>query len=732
MSNCGASLSPSKCGSQNKFTKSVYIFSSHTHRLSRLAEAQNIKLHEDWRLLGLTSLFATIILLRLYYVASWPSWWWYLFSVIPLYLLWYFKKITLQHNLLFAVAFLALTTASYRMETVPKSAIERETFASIIGIVKRLELRPNKPTRLTLHVTNIDNKTPILNADIQLYVRTQIPEKLKAGDTVSTLAVFNPMNGPIVPGGFNFAQYSLLNNIVAQGFTVSKVQKIATMPREYNFQVWLENFRTNIAQQISKHMEPINAGIAVSLITGQRHYLDSETNADLRDTGLSHLLAISGLHMGLLTAAAFALFELAFASISVVALRYSPKKLAAILSWMFACIYLMVSGGSTATIRAFIMVSVAILAVLTDRRVVSLRSVALAAFIVLLIDPAALLSVSFHMSFAATTALVLAFEHIDAIRRDKRRTQKTANTRSLFRTTIFYILATAGTTLIAQIAVAPFALYHFQALSLVGLLTNIIAIPIMAFIVMPAAFLSLLFILIGIEPFPLIIMEYGLEVILYLVQYVRGISEGVFYSLPYHSILLPASGVCIVISCVMSGRNGLLFWSISVPLALVLLAAEPADILIDNGGTVIAYHIDDEQSIAIVGGRRGGFRDEAWKNYWGVDPEIAVRKIDQKCDTRACLINIPHNNLSGSPLKIIRSNTLETTRVACSAGAVVIASYRHKNYCREAGLFLAAEDIKRYGPVGLWLQKANNNISPDNQDVWPILKVRWSTPLPVR
>ena len=131
-----------------------------------------------------------------------------------------------------------------------------------------------------------------------------------------------------------------------------------------------------------------------------------ETLDALRGSNLAHLLAISGLHMGLLTGVVFACVRLGLALLPDVALRLPVKKIAAVAALLAGAGYLALSGASIATQRAFIMAAAIFGAVLVDRPALTLRAVALAALAVLLWRPVSLLGPGFQMSFAATTALI--------------------------------------------------------------------------------------------------------------------------------------------------------------------------------------------------------------------------------------------------------------------------------------------------------------------------------------
>ena len=145
-------------------------------------------------------------------------------------------------------------------------------------------------------------------------------------------------------------------------------------------------------------------------MTGDRSSVTQATNDVLRGSNLSHLISISGLHMGLLTGFVFAMCRYGLALVPPLALRLNSKKLAAFIALMAAVFYLTLAGPNVATRRAFVMAAVMLVAVLTDRRAISLRSVAIAALIVLVLEPESVIEPGFQMSFGATVALIVAFQ----------------------------------------------------------------------------------------------------------------------------------------------------------------------------------------------------------------------------------------------------------------------------------------------------------------------------------
>lgn len=676
------------------------------NRLANILERPFINrdfLHEDWRLITVVSCFAIGCALVLNTSNTHlPVKYWILLSS-TCFIGTVLVKTNYRTALICIAALFAGGAASQaKLDQLPVNAFTGQSFVSISGNAEQIEYRPGKPMRLTMRVIDIDKNEWLKGRRIRLSVRTKIPSTLNSGDKISIRALLEPIRGRITPDGFDFAQHNRYQGIAAQGFAISELV-IVQYAHIDSWQSKIQNLRSAIATRILSLVDQPLGGVAVALTTGQRQFIDKGTAANLRDSGLAHLLAISGLHMGLITGAAFFIFELLFAAVPTLALRYQPRKVAAIMAWLFGLAYLALSGASTSTVRAFIMVSIAILAVLSDRRVISLRSVSIAALVVLILSPHAIVSVSFQMSFAATIGIVIAYDQFNRLRQNRHETATASMDKSRWKRAVTrYFAAAAATSLVAQVAIAPIALYHFQAISVVGIFANVIAIPIMAFVVMPAALLALLLMFVGLD-IPLFwIMQSGLGIILQVAEYIASFPYSVFRAGPFHWPLMAVTGICFIWAMLVQRSITIVLSGTVILLSAVLSNSPPATMLVDNGGRVIALK-DKTGSIAVAGGRRGGFRDEAWQRYWNVKPGGPMEKLDRSCDVRAC----QYTSTAELPVThIVRSTSLETTRHACNAGHVVIAPYTHERHCRSAAAFLSIEDIDRYGPAAIWAPQA--------------------------
>ena len=248
----------------------------------------------------------------------------------------------------------------------------------------------------------------------------------------------------------------------------------------------MQRVRQAIGARIAAALPGETGAIATALITGERGGISEATNDAFRDSGILHILSISGFHMAIMAGSVFFLVRLGLALFPSIALRYPIKKWAAAAAMLAGFAYLLISGAAFATVRSAIMISIMFLAVLLDRPALALRNVILAATLILVLFPESLFDVGFQMSFAAVLALVSVYEALRTRDLWARLMEHTAS-----RLVVFF----AGivlSTLIASAAVAPFAAYHFHKSQQYAVIANLIALPVCNVLVMPAALAALI------------------------------------------------------------------------------------------------------------------------------------------------------------------------------------------------------------------------------------------------
>jgi competence protein ComEC len=505
---------------------------------------------------------------------------------------------------------------------------------------------------------------------------------IRIGDWVQARADLKPLPAPVLPGGFDFGRKLWFDGVRGLAFTLQDLDRIdPSQPPGLLERLgdWLRQFRDHVTGRILAATSQRAGPVAAAFLTGERSGIAQEDNDAMQASSLSHLLSISGVHMMLAGFGVFAAVRYISCLVPVWAQNPRVKKIAAVIALVASFFYLLLSGASIPTQRAFLTVAVALLAVLVDRTAISLRIVALAATVVLVLMPEAWVDPSFQMSFCAVMMLVAAYEWWS------RRRLSFWREDGWYRRIVSGIVGTAVTSLVAGLATAPFAAYHFNRLSLFGMAANVMVMPLVSLVIMPAGVLALLLMPFGLEWVPLQAMDAGLTGMLDIAHLVS--------SWPLASVGVPAFGVeaLLIISfglawfaaCQASWRwlGGI---AVALGLVLALLAPRPDVFVAASAGNAAVRAGDGALSFASA--RKARFDAEMWLRADGDMRDVSQALSSQSsvfdCDDGVCLARVgwtgPSVALVSNPLRardacrIARIVIVAGVASPCGPGAIVI------------------------------------------------------------
>ena len=448
-------------------------------------------------------------------------------------------------------------------------------------------------------------------ARVRLRATAKDPAAVAPGDWVEVLAVLRPPPPPAAPGAFDFARQLYFRGIGGVGYAVGHLEG-ADPPAVAGAPGWRERaalaingVRARVTARIRAALPGTPGAVAAALITGERAAIPEPVIEAMRGSGLAHLLAISGLHVGLVTAILFFGLRTLLALVPPLALAWPIKKWAAVAAALGALCYLLLAGATVPTQRAFIMVLIVLTGVVLDRTAISLRLVAWAAGLILLLTPEALLSASFQMSFAATTALVAAYEALRR-RRDRLGIERAPGLRPAL-----YLGGVALTSVIAICATAPFAVYHFNRFATFGLIANLLAVPLTAFWIMPWAVAALLLMPFGLEALALVPMGWGLELLVAWARMITGWPGAVVpvaAMAPWGLALVALGGLWLCLWSRPWRLAGLL--AVALGFAAIPIAPRP-DLLVGGDARLFALR-DGAGDLRLSTDRRARFQADVW------------------------------------------------------------------------------------------------------------------------
>jgi competence protein ComEC len=519
---------------------------------------------------------------------------------------------------------------------------------------------------------------------------------LVAGLRVLGQARLSPPSAPSEPGAFDFRRMAWFMQIGAVGYTRSPM--VEAYPRAEDvtgFAVHILAVRRALSAAIHAHMPGAHAGFAAAILTGDRSEVDPAALDDLRASNLAHLLAISGLHMGLLSGFVFALVRGGLALVPAIALNYPIKKVAAMVALSAGAAYLVISGASIATQRAFIMTAVVLVAVVLDRPAFTLRSVALAALLVLSVRPESLTEAGFQMSFAATTALIATFEWLRA----KPWWRETWRPGWRF---LRPVIGVTITSFVAGLATAPISAFHFNVLSRYGLIANVLAVPAMGLVVMPAAVLAGLLAPLGLSWPGLLAMDLGIGYILWVAHAVASL-DGAVRAIPvgpvWALVLIVLGGLLLVLWIGRFRIAGLL------PMVLGLglwMQVDRPEILISENGRLFGVLTAQGRVLNSEGGN--GFAAEIWLGNDG-DPAGQAAAFARAGMTRSR--GRAEIDVAGLGPLIYRGSREPGDEASslCAASAILLAPGWRRDPPEGDCLFIGADLLRSEGALAIRLSE---------------------------
>ncbi|MFO0294899.1 MAG: ComEC/Rec2 family competence protein [Rhodospirillales bacterium] len=459
------------------------------------------------------------------------------------------------------------------------------------------------------------------------------------GERVMLRASLVPPPGPAAPGAYDFSRWAWFERIGAVGSARGPVRVMRDAGGASEWRLALNAARTRLVAWVLA-VDPGPAGqVSAALLTGEMGHIGADTMAAMRDSGLAHLLSISGLHIALVAGIVFFAIRRGIALVPPLALRVPAKKIAAVGGILAITAYMLFATPGVPTQRAWLMGSVALAAVLLDRSPVSMRLVALAALAILVTTPEALLGPSFQMSFAAVVALIAAWE---AIAPSLRRWREGAG---LPRRLALSIAGALATTLVAGCATAPFGMFHFNRVAFYSIAANLIAVPLTSVLVMPAAVLVFLLLPFGLAAWPLAAMNLGNEAVVAIGVAVAG-WPGATRPVPampdWGFALVVAGGLWLALLRTQIRLAGVA--AIGLGLATPWLAAQP-DIRIGAEARLVGVRLDDG-SMAISGTGNVHMARDTWLRRAGQEraapwPARGTAQAGLACDAETCWLERP-------------------------------------------------------------------------------------------
>ncbi len=506
--------------------------------------------------------------------------------------------------------------AGWRGHQVAAPVLHWHSYGAIEGRITRIDRSARDRMRVTLDQVVIEDVAPDRTPGAVRLALTGNQQPIPPpGTRVMLTGHLAPPSGPTAPGSYDFRIQSWFAGLGAIGYARAPVMVVAPAPPPSGLSGWLmagDRLRMSLSAAMQDRIGGQAGAVAAALMTGDRSGIAEATNDVMRASNLYHVVSISGLHMGMLAGFVLSALRLLFAATGL-ALRWPAHKIAAAGALVAAAIYLWLAGGDVATRRAFIMVAVMLLAVLADRRAISLRSLAIAALIVLILEPESLIEPGFQMSFVATAALILSFEPWMRV---------APRIPALLRPVAMLVVS----SLVAGLATSPIAAAHFNRMAEYGILANLLVVPVMGALVMPAGVIAAVLAPVGLAGPALWVMGLGTAWMLAVAEWVAGLHGAVTAVPAPGAEVLPLLAAGATILVLTAGRLRLIGVALlATAFATWALAPRPTLLIAPEGDLV---GVMTPAGRALSRSRAAGFVAEAWLTEDGdaaLQPDAAAR-----------------------------------------------------------------------------------------------------------
>ena len=413
-----------------------------------------------------------------------------------------------------------------------------------INKVKRL----NKDQRVSNNKTAYFTKDGVMhnipkNVRINMSSKSEIPA---FGEYVKIRANLIPIPKQAFHGAYNIERVLYFQGIGGIGFNgylkERGLPKMNTIYDKIKYKIY--NIREKLNNRIIKATGSESGPVVGSFITGIRGRISSTNYNNMTYAGLAHLISISGLHMAIVMGFTFSIVRRILVYFENFTLTHDIKKISAIFAIIVGFVYLCMTGFPISANRAYIMSVLFFISILIEREIDSLRFLALSAFLLLFCKPNFILEPSFQLSFLAVLGLVSGYKFLGEH-------NVSTFTKNKFLKPLYYLFGVLLSSIITEISVSPIAIYHFNNYTPFNMLTNLVAIPLVGFITLPLATISVLLMPFNFEKILLIPAGISIDIVLKISKYV--------VSLPYATYVFPSPSL-LGISLILFGFLWFTLW----------------------------------------------------------------------------------------------------------------------------------------------------------------------------
>lgn len=559
-------------------------------------------------------------------------------SLLPAIL---FIKAYKDRLIIFIIAFLiGFTSWQFASKNFAKHQIDSyHNDVNIRGIIKDISLREDGAKFGISVIPSKTNPNNITN----LLVTCKLEEckTLNSGDEVELNGQMFGLPNPYYPTAYSYA--SQAEYLGYEG--MFKVLHLTNI-KYNNLDDWSEKLRKITRKYASKYMNQDSLGVFLAMMIGDRYMIKREINDTMQISGISHILSVSGLHMVIVVGIFLVGMRFLLSRFEWLTLRFAIKTYGAIIGLCFAFFYLQLAQSPIPAVRSFIMIAIVALGVIFARTYSSSHALWIACFTILIIRPFEIFFASFQLSFIAVLSVSFAYRLVYS--NNILQTSDVKPIIKILRSLVWISISSVFVTLIT----APSVIYFFGKISFGGVIANILALPLVSFVVMPIGFVCTLaswlnetLVSYNLHGFTLlcrflfIVAMYSIKILIFIGDICAKIPSTLIFKHFWGDCLFGFLAGFLYLS--ISRINILRLYGLTLCAAVILLwAVRPTPNLIFDS-TSIAFKMNGQY---YLGGDKNLYKQNTWLTELGQDhftelnlPETS-KEIGLFCEADYCTI----------------------------------------------------------------------------------------------
>ncbi len=593
------------------------------------------------------------------------------------------------------LALAGMGAAEWRSRDVLHAVLTVRQIVALTGIVTEVELRPGRDqTRFLLRPDD-----PVLPRVVRISVKGKPPPGVVRGVRVTLKAQLTPPAAASFPGGYDFARRAWFAGIGATGYPLGPIAIVAPPPSQDGTLAWLAAARDRLTARIQGQIRGEAGTLAAAFVTGDQGAIPEDTAQTMRDSGLAHLLSISGVHIAVVVGGTMWLVRRLLTLVPWIALRWPVKTIAVAFAALAGIAYTILAGGEVPTVRTCLATLIVLIGIVLGREAFSLRLLAAGAFIIIAIRPEALLGPSFQLSFAAVVGIVALYESPIGRWLTTARAEE-----GLLRRLMRHGLSLLASGVVAELTLGSIGLFHFNRAGLYGIFANLIAIPLTSFVIMPSLILALIADVLGLGHLAYPLAGWSMRRLIDIADYTASLPGSVF--------VMPATPV-FAYGIFIAGCLWLALWqsrwrvagAAVAALGMALAAtARPPDLIVSGDGRHAAVVLADG-SLAFLRERAGDYIRDMWGDATAATAQPALVDLaTARCTLDACVTDIARDGRRWRLLATLSRDRIDQPVFAesCGTADIVVSDRRLPGWCAPRWLKLDRTTLGQSGAVAIW------------------------------